>query len=426
MSPVRDVVTIDDLSDQDIEAIFQLADSYLETMAPPATPDRIRGKSAVASGRILATLFAEPSTRTRFSFESAMLRLGGQVLGSSDIASTSFSKGETIADAVRVVENYADLIVIRSPLEGAARVAADFASVPVINAGDGSHEHPTQTLCDLYTLRRQHPEWWRDRNGRDLNVLIFGDLKNGRTIHSLVYALARFGAHILAQPAPGLSLPSHVQRRLRTEYQCELIPSKTLKGAQKGFDAVYVTNKKAHQRRLFSGREVTVEELLNKGGIDAFYVTRFQAERTTPGEREARYPVVNTKFLKGKQYKHTSVLHPLPRVEELGYDLDQDPRGVYFKQAAFGVPVRMALIAYLLELDTRVKPAPAPPPLTGLQELKGQKCANARCVSNNPAESRHLVHRFHVVVRKPHLLRCVYCENEIEAVCKPVSRTRRL
>lgn len=380
----RDVVTIDDLSDQDIENIFQLADGYLETMAPKDTPDRIRGKLDVASGRIMATLFAEPSTRTRFSFESAMLRLGGQVLAASDAASTSFSKGETIADAVRVVENYADLIVIRSPLEGAARVAADFASVPVINGGDGSHQHPTQTLYDLYTLRREYPDWWRNRARKNLKVLLLGDLKNGRTIHSLVYVLARFGVHIHVQSAPGLGLPPHVQRRLYSDFGCQPIPGSVLKGTRKGFDAIYVT--------------------------------RFQAERSGSGEGAA-YPVVDLEFLKAPQYRHARVLHPLPRVEELGYDLDQDPRAVYFKQAAFGVPVRMALITYLLSLDQRVKTAAAARPIAS-RIAPDRKCLNARCVSNNPAESRHLAHRFHVVAHKPQTLRCIYCENEFTVEAK--------
>lgn len=377
MSGPRHVVTIDDLSDADIETIFQRADTYLDRMTEPAYPDRIRGKLDRAAGRLMATLFAEPSTRTRFSFETAMLRLGGQVLAASDAASTSFSKGETIADAVRVVENYADLIVIRSPLEGAARVAADFASVPVINGGDGSHQHPTQTLSDLYTLRREYPSWWRNRTRKKLQVLLLGDLKNGRTIHSLVYALARFGAQIHVQPAPGLDLPSHVQRRLHNDWACQPIAAGELKDHKNGFDAIYVT--------------------------------RFQAERSGTGEGAA-YPVVDHRFLKAAQYRHARVLHPLPRVEELGYDLDDDPRGVYFKQAAFGVPVRMALISHLLGLHGRTPKAPAA--TSAAMPVKGATCCNPRCVSNNPAEARHLGHRLFKASRG--WLRCSYCEHEIQ------------
>src|SRR5439155_1965287 len=159
----RSVVTIDDLSIDEMEAVFQLAVRFLEKMATPDTPYRIQGRNAWAENFILATLFFEASTRTRLSFESAMNRLGGRCLSSSDGGQTSAAKGETIADMVRVVGNYADAIVIRHPLEGAARVAADYASVPVINAGDGSHEHPTQTLCDLYTLRAAQAEKGRPR-----------------------------------------------------------------------------------------------------------------------------------------------------------------------------------------------------------------------------------------------------------------------
>src|SRR5262245_44917465 len=143
----RSIITIDDLSIDEMEQVFQIADGFLTSMGDPDRPYRIRGGANLADGRILATLFFEPSTRTRFSFESAMARLGGQVISSPNSAATSSAKGESLADTVRVVENYSDLIVIRHPAEGAARVAANYASVPVINAGDGSHEHPTQTLC---------------------------------------------------------------------------------------------------------------------------------------------------------------------------------------------------------------------------------------------------------------------------------------
>ena len=168
------VVTIDDPSDEELEQVFGLADEFLTRMGDPDRPYRIRGRDKLASDHILATLFFEPSTRTRFSFESAMERLGGGVISSPNSAATSAAKGESIADTVRVVENYADVIVIRHPSEGAARVAADFACVPVINAGDGSHEHPTQTLCDLYTLKRERGmQSLKEFAG--LNVVLYGD-----------------------------------------------------------------------------------------------------------------------------------------------------------------------------------------------------------------------------------------------------------
>src|SRR3954462_13858505 len=219
----RSIISIDDLTIDEMEAIFQLADRFLDEMGTRGKPYRITGKNELAGKYILATLFFEASTRTRLSFESAMLRLGGRCLSSSDASHTSASKGETIADMGRVVANYADAIVTRHPLEGAARVAADYASVPVINAGDGSHEHPTQTLCDQYTLRAAQAEKGRPRSIlslKDLNVVVWGDLRHGRTVHSLVYALARLKARIIPRPAPGCELPDHVAQRLARDYHC--------------------------------------------------------------------------------------------------------------------------------------------------------------------------------------------------------------
>src|SRR6478609_3841686 len=247
----RSVVSIDDLTNDEIEAIFQLADRFLAEMATPGRPYRIRGRSDVARDFVLATLFFEASTRTRLSFESAMLRLGGRCLSSSDASQTSAAKGETIADMVRVVGNYADALVIRHPLEGAARVAADYAGLPVINAGDGSHEHPTQTLCDLYTLRAAHAEKGRPRSIhsiKDLNVVICGDLLHGRTVHSLVYALARLKARIIPRAAPGCELPEHVASRLARDYHCLPISKDNAEdGLPPEVDIVYLTPDEPHQ-----------------------------------------------------------------------------------------------------------------------------------------------------------------------------------
>ncbi len=199
----RNLVTIDDLSNGEIEAVFSLADEMAESMDE---------QFGVCQGKIMASLFFEPSTRTRLSFETAMHRLGGSVITAADVGATSLSKGESIADMARVVGSYADIIVIRHPWEGAAKVVADYAGVPVINAGDGGHEHPTQTLCDLYTIKKER------QTIKGLRIALWGDLKYGRTIHSLTYALARFGATILFRPGPGLELPEHVMRKLGTEY----------------------------------------------------------------------------------------------------------------------------------------------------------------------------------------------------------------
>jgi aspartate carbamoyltransferase catalytic subunit len=391
----RSVITIDDLSLPEINSIFDLADQFLEGDAW-----KVRGRWALADKHILATLFYEPSTRTRFSFESAMLRLGGHILSSADPATTSSVKGETIADTVRVVENYADIIVIRHPWEGAARVAEEFTSIPVINAGDGAHEHPTQTLCDLYTLRREKKKL------KDLNVLICGDLKNGRTVHSLVYALARFGADIHIKAAPGFGLPEHVSDRLKNKYGFE-----PHEASREDVDAVYRAPSK-HER----GKH-----------IDVCYVTRLQMERLE-GDHIGQYPVVNGKFLKKKEYAHSSVLHPLPRVDELGYDMDRDPRGVYFKQASYGVPIRMALIRALLELnfsfgrDSKWNPYNYETYCSAI----GVRCEGIRCITNHEAEKRHLKPKFWIVVADPVTLRCVYCERELKPHCVGSLGSRKL
>src|SRR3954453_6016236 len=210
----RHVVSINDLSDKDIETIFEIAQSYLDELPDPHVPYRIGRSTKIASEFILASVFYEPSTRTRLSFESAMTRLGGAVITSADPATSSAAKGESLADSVRVIANYADIMVIRHPRDGAARLAADYSPIPVINGGDGSHEHPTQTLCDLFTLKK------KNKRLKDLKVAISGDLKGSRTIHSFVYALARFGARIVPMPAPGMELPAHVSERLRSDFGC--------------------------------------------------------------------------------------------------------------------------------------------------------------------------------------------------------------
>ena len=401
----RNVVTIEDLSNDEIESVFDVADSFLTSKEhrDRYRDYRVKGRSKLASKLVLATLFFEPSTRTRLSFESAMVRLGGHVISSPDAAVTSAAKGESLADTVRVIQNYADAIVLRHPLEGAARVAAHYARmVPVINAGDGSHEHPTQTLCDLYTLRRQHKKLG------GLRVLLCGDLRNGRTIHSLVLALARFDAKVSVYPAPGMDLPEHVYRRLASEYNC--IPDRATSGSSaRNVDAFYLgpSEEDSHQLALFSGGKI------NLADVDVFYVTRHQKERLGHGISKAGtgYPVVDRRFLDAKGFRSvgTSVLHPLPRVDELGYDLDKDERGMYFKQASYGVPVRMALLAGVLGLnktlaksDDRVK-EPA--------KTHEISCQNARCISTH--ETKYLDAKFLFVKSDTPMIRCYYCDHEV-------------
>jgi aspartate carbamoyltransferase catalytic subunit len=416
---VRHLITIDDLTEGEIQAIFRVADEFLKDLADPQIPHRVRGSKSDAQGCILATLFYEASTRTRFSFESAMYRLGGQVLSSADPKTTSAAKGETIADTVRVLQNYADVIVIRHPCEGAVRVAADYADVPIINAGDGGHEHPTQTLCDLYTLQREKGTL------KDLNVLLWGDLRNGRTVHSLVYGLARFGARIIPMPAEGFGLPEHVIRRLAQDYGCTPLSNdevSRVRGDKFPVDAVYVTPEKPHQRSLFSdvpekGSEVLKVRLPPNAlaKIDACYVTRLQRERLPEGQTGAdSYPVIDAAFLKDRRFRSSSVMHPLPRVEELGYDLDNDERAVYFKQAAYGVPVRMALIAALLRIrpDQLGQGPPAKKHRVYSQGTLG--CENTRCVTGLSSEQRYLEPRFLIIPESDRLLaRCVYCEHDM-------------
>ncbi len=201
----RNLITIDDFFNEEIEAVLDAA-AEMES--------DLREQAGRLQGAILASLFFEPSTRTRLSFETAMLRLGGQVVSATDVTTSSIAKGESLADTARVVSKFTDLLVIRPPWEGSARLMAAYSDVPVVNAGDGGHEHPRQTLLDLYTLRKE-------KGGlRGLTVPLCGDLKNGRTIHSLAYAIARFGSNILCLPGEGLGLPDYVTDKLRDRFAC--------------------------------------------------------------------------------------------------------------------------------------------------------------------------------------------------------------
>jgi aspartate carbamoyltransferase catalytic subunit len=418
---VRHLITIDDLSEAEILAIFNQADDYLATMTHPDRPWRIRGGRSDASQFQLATLFYEASTRTRFSFESAMGRLGGQVLSSADPKTTSAAKGETLADTIRVVENYADVVVIRHPNEGAARVLADFAEIPIINAGDGGHEHPTQTLCDLYTLRREKGSL------KNLNVALWGDLKHGRTAHSLAYGLARFGAKILSMAAPGFELPEHVLQRLEQDYGCVPVSSSEIDRLRRddlAVDAAYIAPAKPHQRTLFtnplatSTGETTAHDLATQAArparIDALYVTRLQRERMTAGDGTGSYDTINAEFLRDRLDPSSSVMHPLPRVEELSQEIDSDARAVYFKQAAYGVPVRMALLAAVLGVKPGILAPEEPVSKYPLYSGHNVHCENTRCICGHEAERRYLQPRFRMLFKHQQVvLRCTYCDHEL-------------
>ncbi|MCD6568362.1 MAG: aspartate carbamoyltransferase catalytic subunit [Dehalococcoidia bacterium] len=406
----RSLVTIDDLSNGEIEALFSLTDEMSESL---------NEQSEVCRGKIMASLFFEPSTRTRLSFETAMLRLGGHVISAIDIGSSSLSKGESIADMARVAGSYADIIVIRHPWEGAARVVADYAGIPVINAGDGSHAHPTQTLCDLYTLKKEK------QTLKGLKIAFWGDLKHGRTTHSLSYALARFGATILFHPSPGLEMPEHVLRKLTAECGGKLERDTAALGYASGekffpVEAAYITPNHPHQLAMMPDICMQVEF---KTGVDALYVTRLQKERfvaspTKEGELQNAYPVVDKKLLERKEFKKTLVMHPLPRVDELAYEIDADPRSMYFKQAARGVPVRMALISLMLGDRNITVPEEIKPfgPKTYHPTYKHGteiRCPNPICISNQETEIKYIRPEFRIVNLEPPILECTYCEHEL-------------
>jgi len=297
----RSLIAPLDFSVAEMEGLFEIAEKIM------TDPTRY---ADVCKGQLLATLFYEPSTRTRFSFEAAMLRLGGQIIGFSEPNSSAVSKGESIADTIRTIECYADIAVMRHPKEGAATVAAANASFPVINAGDGGHHHPTQTLTDLLTIRLQ--------NGHldNFTVGMCGDLKFGRTVHSLISALLRYSGirFILISPEE-LKIPAYVSEEL------------------KGADYIETQN---------------LTEVMPQ--LDVLYMTRVQRERFFNEEDyvklKDRYILDNAKLAGAKE--NLMILHPLPRVNEIAAEVDKDPRAMYFKQAKNGMYIRMALIMALL------------------------------------------------------------------------------
>ncbi|MBP1639403.1 MAG: aspartate carbamoyltransferase catalytic subunit [Bacteroidetes bacterium] len=267
----------------------------------------------ILDGKVVATLFFEPSTRTRLSFETAVNRLGGRIIGFSDAATSSSSKGETLKDTIKMVSNYADLIVMRHPLEGAARYASEVAKVPVINAGDGSNQHPTQTLLDLYSIRKTQ--------GRlnNLNIFMVGDLKYGRTVHSLLMAMAHF------QPTYHFIAPEELKIPAEYKQFCD----------EQGIP--YIEHKELNE---------------NINDADILYMTRVQRERFTDLMEYEK--VKNVYTLKSKMLENTRdnmrILHPLPRVTEIDYDVDDSEKAYYFDQALNGLYARQAVISYSLGL----------------------------------------------------------------------------
>ena len=414
-----DVVSIEDLETSDIERIFALADGFAEQLE--------RGEQiTTAAGLIMATLFYEPSTRTRLSFESSMHRLGGAVISSADMQASSAAKGESLADTVRVVAGYADLIVLRHPHDGAARVAAEYAPCPVLNAGDGSREHPTQTLCDLYILRKKKGHL------KGLTVALCGDLKFGRTVHSLIYALARFGANIVAVPTSGMDVPDYVLERLAAErnYSFSTVTMDELKSLAGGLDALYLTPSAPHQMALFTGDAALQKIPMGEppAALDAFYVTRLQKERMSGKEAGAAdYVRFDARALRTSKTHEAVVMHPLPRTSELAYELDADPRAVYFEQAAAGVPVRMALIAWLMEKAAAASTSPhaTAEPIRFKAEAP-PRCSNLNCITR--FEGAYLLPRFTLgrsVDSTVLALKCGFCERELKTEYVGHARSHR-
>jgi len=401
----RNLVSIDDLSLAEMRGLFHWARKF---------SDDIRGWSGTCRGLISASLFYEPSTRTRLSFESAMQRLGGGVLTAAEMSTSSAAKGESLADTVRVVGGgYSDIIVLRHASEGAARLASLYSSVPVINAGDGSHEHPTQTLCDLYSL-------WIERGRIEgVNVVLSGDLLYSRTIHSFVCALARFGANIVLVPHPGFELPDYVIQRLHEEFGVEPVraDASRLGDLAKESDVVYLTPQKPHQLSLFTD---TKGLLVDR--VDALYMTRPQTERFRGDEVAERYVQLGKAEMSVESLRDAVVMHPLPRRDEISPDIDSDPRSIYFKQSARGVPIRMAILSFLLgRIDIE---AATPGVETRLYEVRigDNPCVNPTCISRT--EVRHVKPMFKLASRMPVRAHCGYCSQQIPAALVGCSTSR--
>jgi len=303
---MRSLFSITDLSVEEIQSLIDTANQIIED------PDRF---AHVCDRKKLATLFFEPSTRTRLSFEAAMYELGGQVIGFSSANSSSAAKGESVADTAKTISCYADIIAMRHPKEGAPLVAANNATIPVINAGDGGHNHPTQTLADLLTLYRE--------KGRlnDLTVGFCGDLKFGRTVHSLIAALARYtGIKIVLISPKELQLPSYIKKDVLQKYDIPYTQTTNLEGAMPQLDALYMT--RVQRERFFNEED---------------YLRLKDSYILDPEKmKNAREDMI--------------VMHPLPRVNEISVAIDNDPRACYFKQVLNGKYMRMALIMMLLEV----------------------------------------------------------------------------
>lgn len=358
---MRSLINIFDFSVEEIGGLLKTATDIIEN--PQKYAEKCRGKK-------LATLFFEPSTRTRLSFEAAMYELGGNVIGFSSANSSSASKGESVADTAKVISCYADIIAMRHPLEGAPYVASRNATIPVINAGDGGHNHPTQTLADLLTI-------YREKGGFDnLTVGFCGDLKYGRTVHSLIEALSRYkNVKIVLISPDELRLPSYIKKDVIEKNGMAFEETKNLEEAM------------AH--------------------LDVLYMTRIQRERFADLDEYER--LKDSYILTAEKMKRAAekmiVLHPLPRVNEISVKIDDDSRACYFKQVANGKYMRMALILKLLEeAEKNLERAPI--------DLRGKLvnrlvCKNPNCITTREQELDQV---FRAADKAEGIYRCVYCE----------------
>ena len=365
---LRHLIDPTDLTVEETEAIIALAERII------ANREEYRD---VCKGKKLATLFYEPSTRTRLSFTSAMLELGGQAIGFSDASSSSVSKGETVADTVRVIRCFADIIAMRHFKEGAPLVASQYAGIPVINAGDGSHAHPTQTLTDLLTIKRE--------KGRfdNLTIGFCVDLKFGRTVHSLIKALSRYaGIRVILISPEELRLPDYMLQEMQANSQLTF-------------------------------REVrTMEEVMPE--LDILYMTRVQKERFLDEEEFDRVKnsfVLDTDKLKTAK-SDMIILHPLPRVNEIARAVDNDLRAAYFRQVENGKFVRMALILTLLRWADGNKPFERTPVFGEPYLVNELRCANRRCISATE-DVDQLFRR-----GEDGICRCAYCEAKAPSDCR--------
>lgn len=356
---MRSLIDITDFSVPELDELLDTACDIIEN--PAKYENACRGKK-------LATLFFEPSTRTRLSFEAAMMELGGNVIGFSEASSSSASKGESMADTAKILSCYADIMAIRHPKEGAPYVAAKNATIPVINAGDGGHCHPTQTLADLLTIYRENGHF------DGLTIGCCGDLKYGRTVHSLLAAMSRYkNVKVVLISPEELQLPEYIKQEVLKKNNMDFIETTSLEDVMPSLDVLYMTR---IQRERFE--DSTVYERLK----DSYILT---PEKLVTAKETMR------------------VLHPLPRVNEISVKVDADPRAAYFRQALNGKYMRMALILKLLEDAKAGKQMPDESNIL-VNELR---CDNSRCISSTEQELDHV---FKCVDEKEGIYRCIYCE----------------